>query len=138
MFDKFLKHTESYVIKLLICFPRLINSLLLAQKPNILFNEDVVGSLLKLLSFSFKLFRGNHAPDVVHHKDPTEIEIDTPDNMDLAKVKFGVFPPVLYTCLWQSFHVIMFSSKTIQNPSLIERSMWILGSWLCSPFYSIC
>lgn len=56
--------------------------MLLAQKLDILFPSDSLGSNPSALSFSYKLYQGKHAPDLVHSEvpdfDTSKVFLNTP------------------------------------------------------------
>lgn len=54
-YDQFIKHVESYVVKLTISFPFLICGSLSSQKNDIVTGEDEVYVSLGVLNFSYKL-----------------------------------------------------------------------------------
>ncbi|XP_058766509.1 uncharacterized protein LOC131640120 [Vicia villosa] len=65
IFDQTMKHAGSFSIKGPIAFPSLLCGIILNQYPSILNEHDVVCKRENPLAFHYKLFQGNHVPDVV-------------------------------------------------------------------------
>ncbi|WJX28620.1 hypothetical protein P8452_17315 [Trifolium repens] len=65
IFDQIVEHGKSWAIKLVIGFPTLISDIILDQHPNILVPEDTPCKRESPMSFSYKLFEGKHAADIV-------------------------------------------------------------------------
>lgn len=66
MFDQFVKHVESFPVKLSIIFPSLIYGILSTQKNDIVTSEDEDGAIPCVLKFNYKLFVGKHVDIVIY------------------------------------------------------------------------
>uniref|UniRef100_A0A9I9DXP8 Flocculation protein FLO11-like n=1 Tax=Cucumis melo TaxID=3656 RepID=A0A9I9DXP8_CUCME len=65
IFNHLLRHVDTFAIYIPICFPRLLSGFILSQQPAILTLLDVVGTTLRIIPLSVRLFKGFHIPDVV-------------------------------------------------------------------------
>lgn len=70
VFERTMKHVESFAIKLPAVFPCLIIGIILNQHPNIVHKEEVKSKKATPLNFDKKLFVGAHVSDtmVIHNK----------------------------------------------------------------------
>ncbi|KAK2402173.1 hypothetical protein QL285_051715 [Trifolium repens] len=65
IFDQIVDHGKSWAVQLVIAFPSLICGIILDQHPNILLPEDVPCKRESPMAFSYKLFEGKHAADII-------------------------------------------------------------------------
>ncbi|TYK07258.1 flocculation protein FLO11-like [Cucumis melo var. makuwa] len=65
IFNHLLRYVDTFAIYIPICFPRLLSGFILSQQPAILTLLDVVGTTLRIIPLSVRLFKGFHIPDVV-------------------------------------------------------------------------
>jgi len=65
VFEKTMKHAQSFIVKMPIAFPSIICGVILSQHPGILTENDVACKRESPLSLHHKLFQGTNVTDIV-------------------------------------------------------------------------
>ncbi|KAA0067619.1 envelope-like protein [Cucumis melo var. makuwa] len=119
IFNHLLRHVDTYVIHIPICFPRILSGFILSQHPTILIPLDTIGTTPRVISLSMRLFQVSHVLDIAAEFEnvPRGTKTTTPNPTVGQSLVLSV--PVA-NCLLQAL-LAEFRSLTRQISDLSDR-----------------